>query len=170
MGYKESNVADQCTHRYLNYFYQKVLLQSWWAKKQQINFPLHTTKNSVYFTSHVCNFYSIFFLEFYILYNKRYKIYIEGWAWSVSHKYIMGCDSMTLQIKPKFHEFFSRGMLPTVHYWPIRDNDMCRSLKFAVEWGNTHADKVNISPPNTSHPFIFTLAMHLAQLFNLFIL
>ncbi|KAJ8450210.1 hypothetical protein Cgig2_033404 [Carnegiea gigantea] len=84
-GYKESNIGDQCTH--------------------------------------------------------RYKIYIEGWAWSVSHKYIMGCDSMTLQVQPKYHEFFSRAMLPTVHYWPIRDNDTCKSLKFAVEWGNNHTDK-----------------------------
>ena len=53
---------------------------------------------------------------------------------------------MTLQVKSKYYEFFSRGMLPTVHYWPIRDNDMCKSLKFAVEWGNNHTEKVNISP------------------------
>ncbi|KAL2905705.1 Protein O-glucosyltransferase 1 [Bienertia sinuspersici] len=71
----------------------------------------------------------------------RYKIYIEGWAWSVSEKYILGCDSMTLVVKPKYHDFFNRGMLPLVHYWPIRNNDQCKSLKFAVEWGNNHTDK-----------------------------
>ncbi|KAL9254565.1 O-glucosyltransferase 1-like protein [Drosera capensis] len=81
-GYKDSNVGDQCTH--------------------------------------------------------RYKIYIEGWAWSVSEKYILGCDSMTLLVTPQFHDFFLRGMVPLQHYWPIRDTDKCRSLKFAVEWGNNY--------------------------------
>ncbi|XP_021717481.1 protein O-glucosyltransferase 1-like [Chenopodium quinoa] len=73
----------------------------------------------------------------------RYKIYIEGWAWSVSEKYILGCDSMTLVVKPTYHDFFNRGMLPLVHYWPIKNNDKCKSLKFAVEWGNSHVDKAH---------------------------
>ncbi|KAL6972340.1 hypothetical protein U1Q18_023557 [Sarracenia purpurea var. burkii] len=32
-------------------------------------------------------------------------------------------------------------MVPFQHYWPIRDNDKCKSLKFAVEWGNNHTAK-----------------------------
>ncbi|KAJ9171358.1 hypothetical protein P3X46_014741 [Hevea brasiliensis] len=72
----------------------------------------------------------------------RYKIYIEGWAWSVSEKYILACDSMTLYVKPRYHDFFIRGMLPLQHYWPIRDNSKCTSLKFAVEWGNNHTQEV----------------------------
>ncbi|GAB2271693.1 hypothetical protein Dimus_006522 [Dionaea muscipula] len=68
----------------------------------------------------------------------RYKIYIEGWAWSVSEKYILACDSMTLLVRPQYHDFFMRGVVPLQHYWPIRDKDKCRSLKFAVEWGNNH--------------------------------
>ncbi|KAA8516027.1 hypothetical protein F0562_019206 [Nyssa sinensis] len=84
-GYKESNLEDQCTH--------------------------------------------------------RYKIYIEGWAWSVSEKYILACNSPTLLITPRFYDFFIRGMAPLHHYWPIRDNDKCKSLKFAVEWGNNHSAK-----------------------------
>ncbi|KAK7292645.1 hypothetical protein RJT34_15496 [Clitoria ternatea] len=71
----------------------------------------------------------------------RYKIYIEGWAWSVSEKYIMACNSMSLYVTPKYHDFFIRGMVPLQHYWPIRDNSKCTSLKFAVEWGNNHTDK-----------------------------
>ncbi|KAI4328770.1 hypothetical protein L6164_021101 [Bauhinia variegata] len=71
----------------------------------------------------------------------RYKIYIEGWAWSVSEKYILACNSMTLYVKSKFYDFFSRSMVPLQHYWPIRDNSKCTSLKFAVEWGNNHAEK-----------------------------
>ncbi|XP_042049609.1 protein O-glucosyltransferase 1-like isoform X2 [Salvia splendens] len=66
----------------------------------------------------------------------RYKIYIEGWAWSVSEKYIFACDSPVLLNTLRWHDFFIRGMVPQHHYWPVRDDDKCRSLKFAVEWGN----------------------------------
>lgn len=72
----------------------------------------------------------------------RYKIYIEGTAWSVSEKYILACDSLTLIVKPQNYDFFTRGLMPVHHYWPVRDNNKCRSIKFAVEWGNTHKQKV----------------------------
>ncbi|OMO78737.1 Lipopolysaccharide-modifying protein [Corchorus capsularis] len=71
----------------------------------------------------------------------RYKIYVEGNAWSVSEKYILACDSMTLVVKPKYFDFFSRSMVPLRHYWPIRSNSICKDLKFAVEWGNNHTEK-----------------------------
>ncbi|XVE77111.1 hypothetical protein DITRI_Ditri13aG0035800 [Diplodiscus trichospermus] len=73
--------------------------------------------------------------------NHRYKIYTEGWAWSVSEKYILACDSMTLYIKSSFYDFFIRDMVPLQHYWPIRENSKCASLKFSVEWGNLHPAK-----------------------------
>lgn len=75
----------------------------------------------------------------------RYKIYVEGWAWSVSEKYIMACDSMNLYIRPHFYDFFIRDMVPLQHYWPIRDTSKCTSLKFAVEWGNNHPHQVTVS-------------------------
>ncbi|KAL7606327.1 hypothetical protein Lser_V15G15827 [Lactuca serriola] len=71
----------------------------------------------------------------------RYKIYVEGWAWSVSEKYILACDSPTLYINPHYYTFFSRGMTPLEHFWPIRETNKCRSLKFGVEWGNHHTSK-----------------------------
>ncbi|CAH2063256.1 unnamed protein product [Thlaspi arvense] len=71
----------------------------------------------------------------------RYKIYIEGRAWSVSKKYILACDSMALLIKPEFYDFFARSMVPLEHYWPIRSQENCGDLKFAVEWGNNNTDK-----------------------------
>ncbi|KAH6817890.1 downstream target of AGL15 2 [Perilla frutescens var. frutescens] len=71
----------------------------------------------------------------------RYKIYVEGVTWSVSQKYILACDSMTLIIQPRFYDFFTRSLLPSIHYWPINTNKKCESIKFAVEWGNRHADK-----------------------------
>ncbi|XP_024929824.1 uncharacterized protein LOC107418595 [Ziziphus jujuba] len=68
----------------------------------------------------------------------RYKIYVEGNAWSVSQKYILACDSLTLLINSSYYDFFSRGLKPLQHYWPIKANDKCRSIKHAVDWGNTH--------------------------------
>ncbi|KAK3434383.1 hypothetical protein EUGRSUZ_D01868 [Eucalyptus grandis] len=34
-----------------------------------------------------------------------------------------------------------RSLNPLQHYWPIRTEDKCRSLKFAVDWGNSHKQK-----------------------------
>ena len=76
------------------------------------------------------------------IFTWRYKIYVEGWGWSVSEKYVLACDSMTLLIKPYHHDFFTRSMVPLQHYWLIRPRNKCRDLKFAVEWGNTHPEKV----------------------------
>ncbi|PHT53134.1 hypothetical protein CQW23_07596 [Capsicum baccatum] len=67
----------------------------------------------------------------------RYKIYVEGSAWSVSEKYILACDSVTLLVKPHYYDFYTRGLMPLQHYWPVKDNDKCRSIKHAVDWGNT---------------------------------
>lgn len=79
----------------------------------------------------------------------RYKIYVEGWAWSVSEKYILACDSPTLYITPHYYTFFARGLTPLKHFWPIRDTDKCKSLKFAVEWGNNHNSEVRLHSINT---------------------
>ncbi|KAL9254564.1 O-glucosyltransferase rumi-like protein [Drosera capensis] len=73
--------------------------------------------------------------------NYRYKIYMEGNAWSVSEKYILACDSMTLLVNPEFYDFFSRSLVPMTHYWPINEKRICPSIKYAVEWGNRHQDK-----------------------------
>eukprot|EP01018_Ginkgo_biloba_P015846 Gb_34473 [translate_table: standard] len=76
--------------------------------------------------------------------NHRYKIYIEGAAWSVSLKYILACDSPTLMVTPRFHDFFLRGLAPQHHYWPLRASDthkQCQSIKFAVDWGNNHTQE-----------------------------
>ncbi|KAK3017594.1 hypothetical protein RJ639_004828, partial [Escallonia herrerae] len=59
-----------------------------------------------------------------------FKIYTEGSAWSVSEKYIRACDSVSLL---RFNA--------CAHYWPIREDDKCRSIKFAVDWGNSHKRK-----------------------------
>ncbi|KAF6147053.1 hypothetical protein GIB67_036772 [Kingdonia uniflora] len=67
----------------------------------------------------------------------RYKIYAEGYAWSVSLKYILSCGSPVLLISPQYEDFFSRGLVPRENYWPISTiRDLCESIKFAVNWGN----------------------------------
>ncbi|GLJ32060.1 hypothetical protein SUGI_0645550 [Cryptomeria japonica] len=72
----------------------------------------------------------------------RYKIYVEGNAWSVSLKYILACNSPTLLITPEFHDFFNRGLIPQHHYWPIKPNKKCESIKFIVNWGNNNTKVV----------------------------
>lgn len=72
----------------------------------------------------------------------RFKIYIEGSAWSVSEKYILACDSVTLIVKPRYYDFFTRSLMPLQHYWPITEDDKCRSIKYAVDWGNSNEEKV----------------------------
>ncbi|KAG9441174.1 hypothetical protein H6P81_017028 [Aristolochia fimbriata] len=74
----------------------------------------------------------------------RYKIYMEGVAWSVSLKYILACDSLTLMEKSQYHDFFSRGLMPLLHYWPIKNEELCKSIKLAVDWGNTHKQQAQI--------------------------
>lgn len=71
----------------------------------------------------------------------RYKIYVEGQSWSVSDKFILACDSPTLMLTPRYHDFFTRGLMPLRHFWPINETDMCRSIKYAVDWGNTHLEQ-----------------------------
>ncbi|KAJ4955055.1 hypothetical protein NE237_011838 [Protea cynaroides] len=68
----------------------------------------------------------------------RYKIYVEGRGWSVSEKYILACNSLALVVKPRYYDFFSRSLMPLKHYWPIKENDLCRSIKFSVDFGNSH--------------------------------
>lgn len=70
--------------------------------------------------------------------DHRYKIYVEGSAWSVSLKNILACDSPTLIVKPRYHDFFSRRLIPLEHYWPVGLDKQCESIKLAVDWGNNH--------------------------------
>ncbi|KAL8134620.1 hypothetical protein AgCh_009587 [Apium graveolens] len=83
----------------------------------------------------------------------RYKIYIEGSAWSVSQKYILACDSVCLIVTPRYYDFFTRGLMPMDHYWPIREDDKCKSIKFAVDWGNIHEQKAQ-SIAEAAHKFV----------------
>ncbi|KAH6759578.1 O-glucosyltransferase rumi-like protein [Perilla frutescens var. hirtella] len=91
--------------------------------------------------------------------DHRYKIYIEGYAWSVSEKYILTCDSLTLLVKPIYYDFFSRSLMPLKHYWPVKDEDKCRSIKHAVDWGNTHQEEAQAIGKAGSHFILNELKM-----------
>ncbi|KAF9599108.1 hypothetical protein IFM89_035387 [Coptis chinensis] len=73
----------------------------------------------------------------------RYKIYAEGFAWSVSLKYILSCGSLALIISPNFEDFFSRGLIPKQNHWPISRANLCPSIKYAVEWSNANPSQVH---------------------------
>ncbi|XP_015689367.1 O-glucosyltransferase rumi homolog [Oryza brachyantha] len=99
----------------------------------------------------------------------RYKIYIEGSAWSVSEKYILACNSMTLVVTPNYYDFFSRVLIPTQHYWPVRENNKCSSIKHAVDWGNSNKKKAqqigkkasNFIQQELSMDYIYDYMFHL---------
>ncbi|KAL5718501.1 hypothetical protein ACHQM5_011398 [Ranunculus cassubicifolius] len=98
----------------------------------------------------------------------RYKIYIERKGWSVSEKYILACNSLTLLVKPHYYDTFTRSLLPLQHYWPIKDNEKCPSIKFAVDWGNTHKTKAqeigkaanNYINKNMTMEFVYDYMFH----------
>jgi len=51
---------------------------------------------------------------------------------------------MTLLVTPRWYEFFTRSLEPLKHYWPINPDpkNLCKSIKYAVDWGNKHPEKV----------------------------
>lgn len=75
-------------------------------------------------------------------FSHRYKIYAEGYAWSVSLKYILSCGSVALIISPQYEDFFTRGLIPKQNFWPVDPLDLCPSIKQAVDWGNRHPNEV----------------------------
>ncbi|CAL5401025.1 unnamed protein product [Camellia sinensis] len=148
--FKNTDLANQCTHR--NIARNEVVLEV--PKKFWINPDI--VSGSV--IGSVCGglkpwvSVALFLIRekklgddsqwrYYIDILPEYKIYVEGAAWSVSEKYILACDSMSLLVTPHYYDFFTRSLLPSIHYWPINENDMCKSIKFAVDWGNKHPQK-----------------------------
>ncbi|XAR60736.1 Protein xylosyltransferase, partial [Bertholletia excelsa] len=91
--------------------------------------------------------------------DHRFKIYAEGYAWSVSLKYILSCGSLPLIITPEFEDFFSRGLFPKKNYWPITANNLCNNIKYAVEWGNSNLDEAE-AIGKASQDFMGSIRMH----------
>ncbi|KAJ0577679.1 putative glycosyl transferase CAP10 domain-containing protein [Helianthus annuus] len=94
-------------------------------------------------TSYSLGFMRLPHYIFVILTGQMYKIYAEGYAWSVSLKYILLCGCVPLIINPKYDDFFSRGLFPKKDYLPISPENICPSIKTAVKWGNAHPAQVS---------------------------
>lgn len=103
----------------------------------QCNFRYSSFKVSLWYNNYI--WYMI------LLFNFRYKIYAEGFAWSVSLKYILSCGSLVLIIDPQYEDFFTRGLVPKENFWPISPTELCRSIKLAVDWGNSNPSEVLLS-------------------------
>ncbi|BBN68226.1 hypothetical protein Prudu_339S000300 [Prunus dulcis] len=69
------------------------------------------------------------------------RLYIQNWEQESKQGFKDSNLENQCKHRPRYHDFFMRGMEPLQHFWPIRDNSKCTSLKFAVEWGNNHKDK-----------------------------
>lgn len=100
--------------------------------------------NKFFKSEQICSHFDvisdILFCEYILL--CRYKIYAEGYAWSVSLKYILSCGSLPLIISPEYEDFFSRGLFPKKNYWPVAASNLCSSIKYAVDWGNENLPEV----------------------------
>ncbi|GAB4846473.1 hypothetical protein Ancab_025478 [Ancistrocladus abbreviatus] len=55
-------------------------------------------------------------------------------------------------------DFFTRGLIPKKNYWPVPRTDLCRSIKNAVDWGNTHPSEVEVVGREGQH-FMDSLSM-----------
>lgn len=67
-------------------------------------------------------------------------------------------------LDPEYQDFFSRGLEAMKDYWPIRRDELCPSIKYAVKWGNDRPDKVLVL-------FLrFGLSMHFSFLNSVYVL
>lgn len=69
----------------------------------------------------------------------RFKLYMEGWAWSASGKYILACDATTLMVESEWYEFWYRGLKPGVNFLPVaKAPNLCANIRKTVDWGRAH--------------------------------
>lgn len=103
------------------------------------------------------------------IYFEGTRFMCEGVSWSVSEKYILACDSMTLFIKPTYYDFFTRSQVPYKHYWPISKQNMCEDIKYAVDRGNTHPEKViNLSINSFHHHTLMFAHIYKMSIYYIF--
>lgn len=88
----------------------------------------------------------------------RYKIYAEGYAWSVSLKYILSCGSLPLIITPEYEDFFTRGLVRKKNFLPVPKTGICPAIKSFVDWGNKHSSQAE-SIGRAAQDFMGNLSM-----------
>ncbi|GAQ92239.1 putative lipopolysaccharide-modifying protein [Klebsormidium nitens] len=68
----------------------------------------------------------------------RYRIYAEGFAWSVSMKYGMACGAVMLVIDPFFAAFYHPGLAYGTNALLVRRVPLCESFREQITWANAH--------------------------------
>lgn len=63
---------------------------------------------------------------------RRYRIYAEGFAWSVSLKYGMACGAVMLVIDPFFAAFYHPGLAYGTNALLVRRVPLCESFRDQV--------------------------------------
>ncbi|MBA0652650.1 hypothetical protein Goklo_019894 [Gossypium klotzschianum] len=59
------------------------------------------------------------------------RLYVQDWAKEIQEGFKHS----------KLEDQCTHSMMPMQHFWPISNENKCRDLKFAVEWGNNHTHK-----------------------------
>ncbi|KAK1266111.1 hypothetical protein QJS04_geneDACA000444 [Acorus gramineus] len=67
------------------------------------------------------------------------RLYAQDWLRETQQGFKQ--SNLANQCDHRYYDFFTRGLMPGHHYWPIRDDNKCRAIKFAVDWGNTHKEE-----------------------------
>lgn len=53
-------------------------------------------------------------------------MYIESDAWVTNLKQKLACGSVLMSNRMDFHEFFTRALVPGVHYVEVDPSNLCR--------------------------------------------
>lgn len=56
---------------------------------------------------------------------RRYTAYLESEAWVTNLRLKLACGSVLLSNVMRFHEFFTRALVPGYHYVQINDDNLC---------------------------------------------
>nr|GEX33880.1 2-oxoglutarate dehydrogenase, mitochondrial-like [Tanacetum cinerariifolium] len=67
----------------------------------------------------------------------------------VSDKYILACDFVTFVVKPRYYDFFMRGLMLVHHYWPIKEDDKCRSILQLIGATSQTKDPLTLKIPKS---------------------
>lgn len=59
-------------------------------------------------------------------------MYIESDAWVTNLKQKLACGSILMSNQMEFHEFFTRALVPGVHYVELDSKDLCHDAASKV--------------------------------------
>ena len=65
-------------------------------------------------------------------------MYIESDAWVTNLKQKLACGSVLMSNEMEFYEFFTRALVPGVHYVELDSKNLCRdaAAKVSLPWAS----------------------------------